>query len=34
VRHVWLIDPIDKRLEVYRLDDDGGRWREGPHVGP
>jgi len=28
VRHVWLVDPIDKRLEVYTLDDEGGRWRE------
>lgn len=27
VRHVWLLDPIDKRLEVDALDDDGGRWR-------
>jgi Uma2 family endonuclease len=27
VRHVWLLDPIDKRLEVHTLDDDG-RWRE------
>lgn len=26
VRHVWLLDPIDKRLEVYALDD-SGRWR-------
>jgi len=26
VRHVWLLDPIDKRLEVHTLDD-GGRWR-------
>jgi Uma2 family endonuclease len=24
VRHAWLIDPIDRRLEVYTLDDDGG----------
>jgi Uma2 family endonuclease len=28
VRHVWLVDPVDKRLEVYTLDDEGGRWRE------
>jgi Uma2 family endonuclease len=26
VSHVWLLDPIDKRLEVYQLDD-GGHWR-------
>jgi Uma2 family endonuclease len=26
VRHVWLVDPIDKRLEVNTLDDTG-RWR-------
>jgi Uma2 family endonuclease len=26
VRHVWLLDPIDKRLEVHALDDDH-RWR-------
>ncbi len=26
VRHVWLVDPIDKRLEVHTLDDTG-RWR-------
>lgn len=26
VRQVWLLDPIDKRLEVHTLDDDG-RWR-------
>jgi Uma2 family endonuclease len=26
VRHVWLIDPVDKRLEVYALDDER-RWR-------
>jgi Uma2 family endonuclease len=25
VRHVWLVDPIEKRLEVYSLD--GKRWR-------
>lgn len=28
VRHVWLIDPIDKRLEVYSLDATTKRWRE------
>jgi Uma2 family endonuclease len=28
VRHVWLLDPIDKRLEVYALDAAGKRWRE------
>jgi Uma2 family endonuclease len=28
VRHVWLVDPIDKRLEVYALDDETERWRE------
>ncbi len=28
VRHVWLLDPIDKRLEVYSLDPDEARWRE------
>lgn len=28
VRHVWLLDPIEKRLEVHILDDEGGRWRE------
>jgi Uma2 family endonuclease len=28
VRHVWLIDPIDKRLEVYSLDAETKRWRE------
>jgi Uma2 family endonuclease len=27
VRHVWLLDPIDKRLEVYALDDTVARWR-------
>jgi Uma2 family endonuclease len=27
VRHVWLVDPIDKRLEVYTLGDVGG-WLE------
>jgi len=26
VRHAWLVDPVDKRLEVYTLDDDR-RWR-------
>jgi Uma2 family endonuclease len=28
VRHVWLLDPIDKRLEVHVLDDKTRRWRE------
>jgi Uma2 family endonuclease len=28
VRHVWLVDPIAKRLEVYTLDPAGGAWRE------
>ena len=28
VRHAWLLDPVEKRLEVYTLDDDGDRWRE------
>jgi Uma2 family endonuclease len=28
VRHVWLVDPIDKRLEVHTRDDDAPRWRE------
>jgi Uma2 family endonuclease len=28
VRHVWLLDPIDKRLEVYALDARSKRWRE------
>jgi Uma2 family endonuclease len=28
VRHVWLLDPIDKRLEVYCLDVESRRWRE------
>lgn len=27
VGHVWLVDPIEKELEVYTLDDDC-RWRE------
>jgi Uma2 family endonuclease len=27
VRHVWLVDPIDKRLEVHTLDDATKRWR-------
>ncbi len=27
VRHVWLLDPIAKSLEVYTLGD-AGRWRE------
>lgn len=28
VPHVWFIDPIDKRLEVYSLDANAKRWRE------
>jgi Uma2 family endonuclease len=28
VRHVWLLDPIDKHLEVYALDASARRWRE------
>lgn len=28
VRHVWLVDPIDKHLEVYALDAETERWRE------
>jgi Uma2 family endonuclease len=28
VHHVWLLDPIDKRLEVYTLDERVKRWRE------
>ena len=28
VRHVWLVDPIDKRLEVYTRYSDQARWRE------
>jgi Uma2 family endonuclease len=28
VHHVWLLDPIDKRLEVYCLDMETRRWRE------
>jgi Uma2 family endonuclease len=28
VRHAWLLDPIDKRLEVYALDAKTRRWRE------
>jgi Uma2 family endonuclease len=28
VPHVWLIDPIDQRLEVYTLDATAKRWRE------
>ena len=27
VRHVWLVDPIDKRLEIYTLDEQERRWR-------
>jgi Uma2 family endonuclease len=26
VRHVWLVDPIDKRLEVYTREDTEPRW--------
>jgi Uma2 family endonuclease len=28
VRHVWLVDPIDKHLEVHTLDVKTRRWRE------
>jgi len=28
VHHVWMVDPIDKRLEVYSLDASTSRWRE------
>ncbi|HEX2687244.1 MAG TPA: Uma2 family endonuclease [Kofleriaceae bacterium] len=28
VRHAWLLDPIDKRLEVYALDPRTRRWRQ------
>jgi len=28
VRHAWLLDPIDQRLEVYALDAKTRRWRE------
>ncbi|HWO25417.1 MAG TPA: Uma2 family endonuclease [Kofleriaceae bacterium] len=28
VLHAWLLDPIDKRLEVYALDTETRRWRE------
>jgi Uma2 family endonuclease len=28
VRHVWLLDPIDRRLEVYALDAETQGWRE------
>jgi len=28
VLHAWLLDPIDKRLEVYSLDAESRRWRE------
>jgi Uma2 family endonuclease len=28
VRHVWLLDPIDRRLEVYALDAETKGWRE------
>jgi Uma2 family endonuclease len=27
VRHAWLVDPLDKRLEVYTLDEQERRWR-------
>lgn len=28
VRHVWLVDPVEKHLEVYSRYDDQPRWRE------
>jgi Uma2 family endonuclease len=28
VKHVWLIDPIDRRLEVYTLDEASKRWKQ------
>jgi Uma2 family endonuclease len=28
VQHVWLLDPIDKRLEVHSLNVETRRWRE------
>jgi len=28
VLHAWLLDPIDKRLEVYSLNTETKRWRE------
>jgi Uma2 family endonuclease len=28
VRYVWLLDPIDRRLEVFSLNTDTKRWRE------
>ena len=28
VLHAWLLDPIDKRLEVYSLNTETRRWRE------
>jgi Uma2 family endonuclease len=28
VRHAWLLDLIEQRLEVYALDTDTNRWRE------
>jgi len=28
VRNAWLLDPIDKRLEVFSLNTDTKRWRE------
>jgi Uma2 family endonuclease len=33
VRHVWLLDPIDKRLEVYSLDPETRRWSVRTHQG-
>lgn len=28
VRHAWLLDPVDKRLEVYSLEANSQRWRQ------
>ena len=28
VRHAWLVDPANKHLEVYALDENARRWRE------
>jgi Uma2 family endonuclease len=28
VRHAWLLDPVDKRLEVYILEANTKRWRQ------
>lgn len=28
VRHAWLLDPIDKRLEVYELEPTSKRWHD------